>query len=193
MNRWPNPRSALPLQLNCVITIADYTTAPVTGVSHTHCSILFSKPHCSTLYTTPTITDTNHSMYNEPKMSTYPCYIPPQTPACTFDALTSSPGIFYETLMHPATLSRLPHNVLHFPSCLHSTYLTSLRYVDYHTSVLINGKCAREEPDMFSIYRLQKSNENTAMYLLFSAREGSQQWYRNWKGIKCCPMLRIKP
>ena len=30
---------------------------------------------------------------------TYPCYIPPQTPAwCTFDALTSSPGICYETL-----------------------------------------------------------------------------------------------
>ena len=68
-----------------------------------------------------------------------------------------SPGIFYETLMHPATLSRSPHNVLHFPSCLHSIYLTSLRYVDYHTSVLINGKCAREEPDMFSKYRLQKT------------------------------------
>ena len=50
------------------------------------------------------------------KMSTYPCYIPPQTPACTFDALTSSPGIFYETLMHPATRSGSPHNALHSPS-----------------------------------------------------------------------------
>ena len=38
------------------------------------------------------------------------------TPACTFDALTSSPGNFYETLMHPATCSGLPHNALHSPS-----------------------------------------------------------------------------
>ena len=38
----------------------------------------------------------------------------PQTPACTFalGALTSSPGIFYETLMHHATRSGSPHNAL---------------------------------------------------------------------------------
>ena len=47
--------------------------------------------------------ETPETVYNEPKTSTYPCYILPQTVACTFDALTSSPGIFYETLMHPAT------------------------------------------------------------------------------------------
>ena len=49
-------------------------------------------------------------------MSTYPCYIPPQTLACTFDALTSSLGIFYETLMHHATRSGSPHNALHSPN-----------------------------------------------------------------------------
>ena len=31
-------------------------------------------------------------------------------------ALTSSQGIFYETLMHTATRSRSPHNALHSPS-----------------------------------------------------------------------------
>ena len=57
-------------------------------------------------------------------MSTYPCYIPPQTPACTFDALTFSPGFFYETLMHPPTRSGSPHNALHSSSyaiCCKST------------------------------------------------------------------------
>ena len=73
-------------------------------------------PHCSTPYTTPAITATRHSVYNELKISTYPCYIAPQTPACTFDALTSSPGIFYETLMHHATRSGSPRNALHSPS-----------------------------------------------------------------------------
>ena len=75
-------------------------------------------PHCSTLYPTPVIRGTRLSVYNEPKMSTYPCYNPPQTPACTFalDALTSSPGIFYETLMRHATRSGSPHNALHSPS-----------------------------------------------------------------------------
>ena len=72
--------------------------------------------HCFTQYSTPVIRVTQHSVYNESKMSTYPCYIPPQTPACTFDALTSSPSIFYETLMHPATHSGSPHNALHSPS-----------------------------------------------------------------------------
>ena len=52
-------------------------------------------------------------------MSTYPCYIPPETPAYTFDALTSSLGIFYETLMHHATRSGSPHNALHSPSIIY--------------------------------------------------------------------------
>ena len=86
-------------------------------------------------------------MYNEPKMSTYPCYIPPQTPAYTFDALTFSPGFFYETLMHPATRSGSPHNALHSSSyaicckstnhqlqCLHSLSADYLFHVIDHTA-----------------------------------------------------------
>ena len=52
-------------------------------------------------------TPTQWTVYNEPKMRRYPCYIPPQTPPCTFDALTSSPGIFYETPMHHASCNSL--------------------------------------------------------------------------------------
>ena len=65
---------------------------------------------------TPAIRDTWHNVYSEPKMSTYPRYTPPQTLAYTFDALTFSPGIFYETLMHPSTRSGSPHNALHYVS-----------------------------------------------------------------------------
>ena len=83
----------------------------LTRVSYTHHSIPFSTP-----YTTPAITATRHSVYNELKISAYPCYIAPQTPACTFDALTSSPSIFYETLMHHATRSGSPRNALLSPS-----------------------------------------------------------------------------
>ena len=86
-----------------------------TWVSYNHRFIPFS-----TLLFHPTVPpyipfqwlETPNTVYNEPRMSTYSCYIPPQTPPCTFDALTSSPGIFYETLMHHATCSGSPHNAL---------------------------------------------------------------------------------
>lgn len=59
---------------------------------------------------------------DEPKMSRFPCYFPSQTLVCTFDALTSSQGIFYETLLHHATHSGWLNNALHstsIPPALH--------------------------------------------------------------------------
>ena len=56
-------------------------------------------------------------------------YIPLQTPACTSDALTSRPGIFYETQMHPATCSHSPHNVLHSPSYLRHLFTRDWRQI----------------------------------------------------------------
>jgi len=61
-----------------------------------------------------------------------PCYIAQQTPACTIDGLTSSPGIFYETLMHHATSSGSPHNALHSPSTIMPVflnYINDLKFV----------------------------------------------------------------
>ena len=73
-------------------------------------------------------------------MSTYPCYIPPQTLAWrTFDALTSSSGIFYETLMYPATRSGSPHNALHSPGVL--TYLYYAGALSCILLQLLNGLC----------------------------------------------------
>ena len=76
--------------------------------------------------------------------SDHPLYIPPQTPACTFDALTSSPGIFYETLMHPATRSGSPHNALHS---------SSMRYLTTH-DFLCPIHCARYLEQLHSRARL---------------------------------------
>ena len=49
-------------------------------------------------------------------------------------ALISSPGIFYETLMHPASRSGLPYNALHSPSNLIGANLS-----EPHTSMLNGG------------------------------------------------------
>ena len=65
-------------------------------------------------------------------------------PPCTFalDALTPSPGIFYETLMHHETRSGSPHNALHSPSMNHSKIGV---YAKYTTLTLVSDS-------MFGIY-----------------------------------------
>ena len=75
--------------LNNMQCHGSYTSKLATPIVPSH-----FPPHCFTLYPTPVIRDNQHSVYNEPKLSPYPCYIPPQTPACTFDALNLFPRHF---------------------------------------------------------------------------------------------------
>jgi len=98
---------------------------PVTRVTYTHHSIPFSTPPLHPIFHSSNYRDTQHSVYSKHKMSTYPCSFPLQTPAFTYDALTSSPGIFFETLMHPATHSGSSHNALHSSSCTNSCTWTN--------------------------------------------------------------------
>ena len=62
-------------------------------------------------------------------------YIPPKTPPCIFDDLTSSPGIFYETQMHPATRSGSPQYALHSPSILFSHVCRSVYGAHFFHSI----------------------------------------------------------
>ena len=114
-------------------------------------------------------------------MSTYPCYIPPQTLAWrTFDALTSSLGIFYETLMHPTTCSGSPHNALHSPSIPRKSFAYQFQpHADVRPNVIFS--CGQLHSCALSVKNGFSMREKTACLRVASGVLQREESDGNWR------------